>query len=93
MNSKHHPYESGYVIDYGDGDFSLESNLGILRTELPETIHTFIEGETLHSIAYKYYGDSGLWYHIANANSILNPWDTNELYPGRILNIPNHGSN
>ena len=93
MNSKHHPYESGYVIDYGDGDFSLEPDQGILRTGLSETLHTLIEGETLHSIAYRYYGDSGLWYHIANANSIFNPWDINELYPGKILSIPNYGRN
>lgn len=91
MASKHHPYESGYVIDYEDGDFSLESEFNTIRDESSDILHTVLEGETLQSISYKYYGDSGLWYHIANVNSIFNPFDINEVYPGKILNIPNYG--
>jgi hypothetical protein len=37
--------------------------------------HTMKEGETLQSIAYRYYGDSGYWGYIADANGILDPFD------------------
>lgn len=36
--------------------------------------HTVKEGETIQSIAFKYYGDSGLWGRIADANGIFNPF-------------------
>lgn len=49
-------------------------------------LHTLKEGETLQEIAAVRYGDSGLWYIIAEANTILNPFK--ELEPGMILLIP-----
>ena len=49
-------------------------------------LHTLREGETLQGIAAFRYGDSGLWYIIAEANNILNPFK--ELEPGMILLIP-----
>ncbi len=44
--------------------------------------------DTLQGIAALYYGDSGLWYIIAEANEILNP--LREVIPGMILLIPNN---
>lgn len=49
-------------------------------------LHTLKEGETLQELAAFQYGDSGLWYIIAEANNILNPFK--ELKPGMILLIP-----
>ena len=48
-----------------------------------------MDGETLQNIAYRYYGDSGKWYLIAEANNILNPFQ--ELEPYQILRIPMYG--
>ena len=47
--------------------------------------HTVAKGETLSSIARKYYGDSKLWKSIANANPKINP---NSLAVGDKLTIP-----
>ena len=49
-------------------------------------LHTLREGETLQGLAAFIYGDSGLWYIIAEANNILNPFK--ELEPSMILLIP-----
>ena len=40
-------------------DFSLDGT----------TVHVFIEGDTLDGLAYKYYGDSQLWWVILEANN------------------------
>lgn len=48
--------------------------------------HTVLEGETLASIAYQYYGDSGYWIMIADINSIYEP--LNDLKAGMLLLIP-----
>jgi len=47
--------------------------------------HTVAKGETLSSIAKKYYGDSKLWKSIASANPKINP---NSLAVGDKLTIP-----
>jgi nucleoid-associated protein YgaU len=52
-----------------------------------EIVHTLLEGETLQSVAFRYYGDSGLWADIADANNIIDPFT--EVYRGKQLIIPN----
>jgi nucleoid-associated protein YgaU len=42
------------------------------------------EGETLAWIAYKEYGDSNCWRHIAETNNLDNPMD---LHPGQMLKL------
>lgn len=84
MNS---PYNNAYGLQYDDGDVSLER---IPYEYIPsdnDLYHTVIDGETIQSIAYKYYRDSGLWYIIADVNSIYNP--ISEIVPGLQLLIPN----
>lgn len=88
------PYNVATLITYkdGSGDVSLEH--GDFQADIQyegDVIHTVLEGQTLQNIAYKYYGDSGLWYLLAAANSIMNPF-SEELYPGQQLKIPNYGS-
>lgn len=81
------PYDNARIIDYPDGSYSVEPNDldGVL---LVSSTYTVKEGDTLQNIAYTLYGDSGLWYMIAIANNIQNPFDINEFYPGQLLNIP-----
>lgn len=80
------PYDQAYVLNYGDGDYSLEA----VRTSVPSSSddiqHTVKDGETLQNIAYRYYGDSGKWFLIAEANTILNPFK--ELESGTLIKIP-----
>lgn len=57
-----------------------------LDTNSTQQLHTVLPGETLQSIAVKYYGDSGKWYYIAERNQILNPFK--EVTDGMLLIIP-----
>lgn len=51
-----------------------------------ERIWKVCEGDTLAWIAYKEYGDSGLWTLIADANKLTR---VRQLTPGMVLEIPN----
>lgn len=80
------PYEDSYGIKYKDGDVSLERRDEFHDVTSDSFFHTVLEGETIQSIAYKYYGDSGKWYIIADVNSIYNPFT--ELEAGMEILIP-----
>ncbi len=54
------------------------------RTE-PRSVHVVVAGETLDYIAYKHYGDSNQWRHIASANNVRNPL---KVKPGMTLKLP-----
>lgn len=81
------PYEDSYVIKFHDGDRSLERNISSISSD--HIIHSVLEGETIQNIAFKYYGDSGMWGVIADANDILNPFE--DLHADMELIIPNYG--
>jgi len=49
--------------------------------------HTVVSGDTLSKIARKYYGSSGDWQQIAEANKAILP-DPTKLKPGMVLTIP-----
>lgn len=83
------PYDGAYAIKYKNGDVSLEVDPPSIGRSTSDKQHTVLEGETLQNIAFRYYGDSGLWYIIAEANVILNPFE--EVTPGQILIIPAYG--
>lgn len=79
------PYYGAYIIDLGDGDKILEKPRSINVTPL-RTTHTVLEGETLQNIAFRYYGNSGYWTKIAEANNIF--FQYTELEAGMELIIP-----
>lgn len=49
--------------------------------------HTVVSGDTLSKIARKFYGNSGDWQRIAEANKAILP-DPTKLKPGMVLTIP-----
>ena len=54
---------------------------------LPSTKRViFQQGDTLHHLAYREYGDPGLWWAIADFNGIFDP--TSEATPGREILLP-----
>lgn len=57
---------------------SYVSSLRLLR-------HTVKEGETVHRLALRYYGDAKLWWFIADYNPLV---DINNLESGSSLVIP-----
>lgn len=84
------PYNNAYALKYNDGDYSLEAKSPIVPESPNDIQHTVKDGETLQNIAFRYYGDSGKWYIIAEANKILNPFK--ELEMGNLIRIPTYGS-
>lgn len=81
------PYANGYAVDLGDGDvilerYPLQPNL---LTHI-NTIHKVLDGETVQNIAFRYYGDSGYWMLICDANSMYDP--LSDLKVGMELIIP-----
>lgn len=81
------PYNNkdSYQLYYDDSEYSLErmDKSGILSDS--GVSHTVVEGETLQSIAFRYYRDSGRWGDIATFNEIIDP---TELNSGTVLQIP-----
>lgn len=85
-DSVHSPYRDAVKLIYDDGSTSLERVEPVYLITGDEPIHTVVDGETLQSIAYFMYKDSGLWYKIADVNDITNPFT--EVLPGMQLIIP-----
>lgn len=81
------PYnvDDTFILKYPDGEYSLERIDKANLLNASDITHTVIDGETLQSIAYKYYGDSGRWGDIANINEIVDPFD---ITSGMNLIIP-----
>ena len=85
-SDNHLYYTTGFKIVYPEGDRSLQ-RIPLKFTGLQsDKWHTVIDGQNLSSIANKYYGDSELWYVIADANAIFNPFD--DIETGLTLRIP-----
>jgi len=81
------PYSKVAYINLGDGDIWVERAINTGSTSNGNLrYHTVKEGETIQSIAFQYYGDSGRWADIADVNPIMNPFE--DLYAGLQLIIP-----
>jgi nucleoid-associated protein YgaU len=80
------PYHNSFGIDYQDGDLSLERIPYRHTPKGNDVTHVVLPGETIFSISHQYYGNSGLWYMIADFNKIYNPLE--EIVEGLILIIP-----
>lgn len=50
-------------------------------------LHTFVQGDSLWSLAERYYGNGELWTEIAGANSVEDPWRMKQFL-GKELMIP-----
>ena len=83
---RNHLYYNGYYINYKENERSLERLQIIHREDLDDKSHIIRDGDTLTSISDKYYGDSLMWYLIADVNQIDNPFI---LDVGISLIIPN----
>lgn len=78
-------YSDGFLINYEDGDTSIERNKIKHNESIFDKRHTIKDGDTLPSIAYRYYKKPNMWYLVADANNIFNPF---ELITGDQLVIP-----
>lgn len=50
--------------------------------------HTFVSGERLDQLSFKFYGDDQYWWVIALTNNINYPFSSGGLTPGRTIKIP-----
>ena len=79
------PYSTGKVFKFKDETRALLR----VRLDIPESpkdrVHVLVEGETLDTLAFKFYKNSKLWWIIADYNNILDPFD---LTPYTTLDIP-----
>lgn len=81
-----HPYIRAYQIRYSNNEKTLERFLPIFNVNKELQTHIVTGGETIQSIANRYYGDSGSWYLIAEYNDIMDPFE--EVVEGLKLLIP-----
>lgn len=82
------PYDNASEIYFPNGDVLLENESNYSRINsnyLLNSDYVIQEGDTLQSIAYSIYGDSGFWWIIAETNNILNPFE--ELVVGNTLTV------
>ena len=83
------PYDGSSTLIMEDGETILSEYDRYINPEDSVNIlaeHIVKEGETLQSIAFRYYGDSGYWTRISSYNRIINPFS---LEPYTRLFIPN----
>lgn len=85
MANRYDPYGNSYAIRLPDGNVLLERNTPNFNNT-KHIAHTVKSGETIQSIAFQYFGDSGYWVIIADYNAIYNPFI--ELEEGLELLIP-----
>jgi len=79
-------YSDSYIINYKEGDRSLQRREIEHLGDINDKFHVVKQGETLTSISYKFYKNPRLWFIICDANTILNPLD---IESGDELLIPN----
>lgn len=82
------PYDNSYNITVGGETLTSpydQSDLNNQATAKIKDTHIVKAGETLQSIAYQYYGNSGYWHRLVAFNHIINPF---KLEPYTKLFIP-----
>lgn len=78
-------FKNSYIINYPDGRLALYRNKLEYSPKVDDEYLVTIEGDTLDAIAFRKYGDSKLWWVIADVNNIENPLI---IEPGTSLLIP-----
>ena len=84
--SQDNPYDRGTLLNYLEGDQSIERKPVLYKPSTGDKFHIIKDTDQLDGIAFKYYNNSKLWWLIADVNLIFNPF---ELITGNKLIIPN----
>lgn len=89
MNLTDNLYSDGIIINYEEGDKSLERYPRTPVFDLLDKLYTVKDNDTLTSLAYYFYGSGRLWWVIAdnNLDVIDNIFD---IPSGTQLIIPNY---
>lgn len=78
-------YGKGYIVNYIEGDRSLERNTYRYNPGIGDKAHIVIEGQNLEYISFLYYKTPLYWFLIADVNEVDNPF---YLEPGQNIIIP-----
>jgi nucleoid-associated protein YgaU len=89
MNPTDNLYYNGVIVEYKEGDKSLERFITPLVFDLYDKNYTIKQGDTLPKLADYFYDSSRLWWVIADNNQdiITNIF---ELEVGKQIIIPNY---
>ena len=71
---KNNPYTIGYLINYKEGDQSLERFKLKYKPSINDKIHRITDFDNLWNLAFDFYQDSKLWWVIADINNIEDPF-------------------
>jgi nucleoid-associated protein YgaU len=79
------PFITGYIVNYEEGDQSLERSRLKYNPSVNDKLHTITDFDTLTDLAYDAYGNSKYWWIIADINLIHDPFilevNTNIIIP------------
>lgn len=79
-------YSDSYTINYREGDSSLQRRAINHEADIDDKLYIVIQGDTITSIAYRFYRIPQYWFIIADANNLINPFN---IEMGDSLIIPN----
>ena len=80
-------YDNGFIIYHTEGDQATYRDSLIFKGSVDDTFYTIREGESLLSIARKFYRSSYSWFIIADANPVVIA-DIFDLPVGEVILIP-----
>lgn len=87
LNSRYRFADSQYTEDaQSNVEFVHRMRSTVLHPELETFNYTVRAGDTMESLAYKFYNDGDKWYAIADANPPLF-WPL-DLLPGTVIRVP-----
>lgn len=66
-------YTNAIINNYEEGQPTLDRQRFSYKVSKDDKVYNIKQGDTLQSIAHKFYGNSKYWYVIADVNEILNP--------------------
>ena len=80
------PYSTGYIVELEDNKQLLKRDKLVYDYAVSrDKTHTVGCGENIYDIAFRHFGNAKLWFLIADANNIFNPF---ELTAGEDIVIP-----
>lgn len=79
-------YNNGFIINYPEGDKSLQRKQIVHEEDLEDKSYVIKDGDTLTSISTFFYGEPLYWVIIADVNNIEMPLI---LPTGKSIIIPN----
>jgi hypothetical protein len=72
------PYITGFIIQYNEGDSSLERFEINHKPSVNDKLHTVRDWDNLSDLSLDYYKSSKWWWVIADVNKVFDPFDLTE---------------